>query len=617
MLNLPQKFQSDIQGKDTHLVPLINIDDRIYLSTNKISLDNVYSPLVKTLGSLNESIDVTNKNFKISSVTLSFYNYEYNDNYLSHQLFAPSVMNKKLTIYLKSQSADSIDDCLLVYSGYIKDIKENADLVNIEIEDKTEDTLHKDLPIEFIKDDIDLPDKYKNKRVPMVYGFVDKAPCVYYNLYSSALENGSTKYSITPDSFAIGSITNPSVLDNDTYLTIRENAELFAEQSQGTLYEGGSSEQYYAFSNMILVDKYSEVNSATNEVQDSIGGTDTSPTGYNYVEVENTSDVVFSGGSYNLYYQLNDGTGFQKKTIPIKMYKDIEGNNPSTDLSDEPYLDVKDFSDVPEIFANPEYWLWGSNTVIDLDNYNNIYGESLINFEAKDFCSENSVLKALTKNDDTEKEIKSRLNLEWSLEAGIDTIYSSGSLLPYLMFKWVDASATIWDISSDDAINDIYVKNGETSNRNTKNISNNLFSIGQREFFNGAWSLIDQNGAIKYLKVKNLKLKRTTILKDFIKYDIYANVSGRVDNIAGTYTGTAQLTSEERQNYYDGKGIETEISAYKPIKAPIKTPIKLPVKPVAVKPVAVKPVAVKPVGLKPVAGGISIEDIKIKKETKY
>ena len=44
MLNLPQKFQNDIQGKDTYLVPLINIDDRIYLSTNKISLDNNYMP---------------------------------------------------------------------------------------------------------------------------------------------------------------------------------------------------------------------------------------------------------------------------------------------------------------------------------------------------------------------------------------------------------------------------------------------------------------------------------------------------------------------------------------------------------------------------------------------
>tara|TARA_R110002012_G_scaffold286879_1_gene478785 strand:+ start:5108 stop:6916 length:1809 start_codon:yes stop_codon:yes gene_type:complete len=602
MLELPQKFQNDIQGKDTHLIPLINIDDRIYLSTNKISLDNNYIPLVKDLGSVKESIDVAKKNFKISSVSLSFYNYEYNDSYLSHQLFTPSVMNKKMTIYLKSQSADSIDDCLLVYSGYIKDIKENADLVSIEIEDRTESTLHKDLPMEFVKDDIDLPDKYKNKRVPIVYGFVDKAPCVYYNLYGSALENGSTKYSITPDSFAIGSITNPSVLDNDIYLTIRENATLFASQSQDTLYASGVTEQYYIFYNMILVDKYSEVNSASNEVQTSIGNTDTSPTGYNYVEVENTSDVVFSGGSYNLYYQLNDGLSFEKKTIPIKMYKDIEGTTPSTDLADEPYLDVKDFSDVPEVFANPEYWFWGNNDVVDSVNYNNIYGESLINFEAKDFCSENSVLKTLTKNDNSEKEIKSLLSLEWGLEAEIDPIYTTGSILPNLRFKWVDASAGIWDIDSTDAINDIYSNSGETDNRTTKNISNNLFSIGQRQFYQESWNLIDQNGAMKYLKVKNLKLKRTAILKDFIKYDIYANVSGRVDNIAGTYTGTPQFTSEERQNYYEGRTRETGITAYKPIKAPIKAPIQ------QVKPTQIKPVIAKP---------LAITNLKIKKDSKY
>ena len=82
MLNLPQKFQNDIQGKDTYLVPLINIDDRIYLSTNKISLDNNYMPLVKDLGSISESIDVNKKNFTISSIRLSFYNYEYNDTVL-------------------------------------------------------------------------------------------------------------------------------------------------------------------------------------------------------------------------------------------------------------------------------------------------------------------------------------------------------------------------------------------------------------------------------------------------------------------------------------------------------------------------------------------------------
>ena len=102
---------------------------------------------------------------------------------------------------------------------------------------------------------------------------------------------------------------------------------------------------------------------------------------------------------------------------------------------------------------------------------------------------------------------------------------------------------------------------------------------------------------MKYLKVKNLKLKRTAILKDFIKYDIYANVSGRVDNIAGTYTGTPQFTSEERQNYYEGRTRETGITAYKPIKAPIKTPIQ-----------QVKPVIAKP---------LAITNLKIKKDSKY
>ena len=194
------------------------------------------------------------------------------------------------------------------------------------------------------------------------------------------------------------------------------------------------------------------------------------------------------------------------------------------------------------------------------------------------------------------------MSLEWGLEAEIDPIYTTGSILPNLRFKWVDASAGIWDIDSTDAINDIYSNSGETDNRTTKNISNNLFSIGQRQFYQESWNLIDQNGAMKYLKVKNLKLKRTAILKDFIKYDIYANVSGRVDNIAGTYTGTPQFTSEERQNYYEGRTRETGITAYKPIKAPIKAPIQ------QVKPKQVKPVIAKP---------LAITNLKIKKDSKY
>ena len=47
MINLPEKFQRDIQSKSTFLVPLIVIDDRIFLSTSKVTLDGKnYDPLV-------------------------------------------------------------------------------------------------------------------------------------------------------------------------------------------------------------------------------------------------------------------------------------------------------------------------------------------------------------------------------------------------------------------------------------------------------------------------------------------------------------------------------------------------------------------------------------------
>ena len=98
MLEIPQKFQNDIEGRDYNLTPLIIIDERIYLSTMKVELENIYSPLVKKIGSINQSIDLKNKNFKISNLNISLYNAEYNDSIISDQLFNPSAINKKVEV---------------------------------------------------------------------------------------------------------------------------------------------------------------------------------------------------------------------------------------------------------------------------------------------------------------------------------------------------------------------------------------------------------------------------------------------------------------------------------------------------------------------------------------
>ena len=191
-------------------------------------------------------------------------------------------------------------------------------------------------------------------------------------------------------------------------------------------------------------------------------------------------------------------------------------------------------------------------------------------------------LKELDIDGEESKELKQIVTLEFDLETIAELhgniVGANAISYPRLFFKWTDNTSEIWDIDDSDQINDIFVKSGVTDNLYTKNITNNIFTIGCREFVNGEFVFRNQNGTLQYLKLNELKINRVAILKDFIKYEIYADVNGRVDDVAGTYTGTAQLTSEERQNYYDGKVRDVGITAYKPEKTGDKLAVKQPVK---------------------------------------
>lgn len=542
MLELPQKFENDIQGNTTNLIPLVVIDNRLFLSTNECSLDNHYLPLLSSLGSIRESIDISDKNFQTSNVNLEFYNYEYLDMTLSHKLFSPSVMNKPITIYLKSQSAETLDDCLMIYTGFIRDIQENSKMVSIEVEDKTQDILDIDLPQEFVRDDIGLPEKYNNKRVPLVYGYVDKAPCVFYNIITSE-QSGGYKFSITPDNFFLNQIIRPYVFVDDVYMEIKQNANLFSIFSQGTLYSNVDAEQYIILDNRIIIDKTTTSDNYANSPSEIIPSMQSSPIGHNFVEIIHNAEVVFAGGTHNLYHQ-KDGEAYVKNSIPIKMFSDIESQIPTDVLNNPAYLDVKDFSDIPDDFSLSEFWFWGSGTSgNNFPDYINIYGENIINFEAKEFCSESNILKELAVTDTTNKDIRGQVNLEWSMESKITDFNLPYNNLPYLMFQWKDISATLWNINSSDKQNDIYRNNGTTQNKTSSNISNNIFSIGQRQLYDGDWTLVAQNGAMEYLKVNNLNLIRQAILNNFTSYSVFAELNGRVDrlqNSVGFYTGEQQ-----------------------------------------------------------------------------
>ena len=182
MIDLSQypKYQKDIQGKHTNIYPIVRIDETLHISTVKESIDGVqYFDYGLSVANIKESIDITTRNFKISNVTFSLNNYSDNENRLSDTIY--NYINKKVEIFYKSQSCEVLNDCLPVYKGLLKDAKYNDKTITITLEDLTEQTLHKDVPIANLGYSENVfSDKYKNKYIPITYGKVEKAPAVLY-----------------------------------------------------------------------------------------------------------------------------------------------------------------------------------------------------------------------------------------------------------------------------------------------------------------------------------------------------------------------------------------------------------------------------------------------------
>tara|TARA_Y100000310_G_scaffold343935_1_gene454034 strand:- start:1607 stop:5842 length:4236 start_codon:yes stop_codon:yes gene_type:complete len=243
-IKLPANFESNIQGKDTNLVPVVVIGNwlnngqidiyletpndgkAIYLSTNSIHMNvfeeffvnppapptfdisnRHFKPLLLNIPSLKESINIEKRNYKISSVNLDISNFPYNGKRFSDLLESTSLINTECRIYWVSPSVEIIvptdlkdlylynestvwvDDsgypmfdlneiALEVYFGTIRRYDHDDEKVRLVVEDRSQATLHKDLPSENLGTTDDVPDKYKNKPIPMVYGHVDRSPCV-------------------------------------------------------------------------------------------------------------------------------------------------------------------------------------------------------------------------------------------------------------------------------------------------------------------------------------------------------------------------------------------------------------------------------------------------------
>ena len=205
-LNLPANFENDIAGRDTALVPVVIIgnydhdtgvlsSDHHDLCTGIVDITNYPNilPILLNIPSLKESIDIEKRNYKISSINIDISNFPYNGKRFSELVADKSLINTEVRVYWKSPSTTHIafadggtdpdlipDDSLFqVYFGTVRRYEMTDEKIKITVEDRSQATLHKDLPLSehYLTGDT-VPDKYKNKPKPMVYGHVDRSPGV-------------------------------------------------------------------------------------------------------------------------------------------------------------------------------------------------------------------------------------------------------------------------------------------------------------------------------------------------------------------------------------------------------------------------------------------------------
>ena len=284
-------FIDDIQSRDTALYPIVEIgvqDNKvadttsIRISTKPVTLYQesgeptfnqnwFYSPLLLSSPSIKESIDLENRKYKISNVSLKISNIEYNgervsDNpvlkinaYVNIYWISPSIEK-----YLGANTDTGRNYGYLAYFGVIRAITHDEKTCNITLEDTSQSTLHRDVPVELLPTTESVPEKYRGKPVPMVYGEVNKSPCV---VRSSSIDDdtGQGVVTISSDNLLIEGTTadNPLIIFKDLYWEVFPDAP-YAGVGSLTGEEYKVAHQYIRDGNNFLIqgilNTYSDLN---------------------------------------------------------------------------------------------------------------------------------------------------------------------------------------------------------------------------------------------------------------------------------------------------------------------------------------------------------------------
>tara|TARA_R100000781_G_scaffold90102_1_gene55581 strand:+ start:6022 stop:10410 length:4389 start_codon:yes stop_codon:yes gene_type:complete len=199
MIPIPEKFKQGFSHKISGVFPVVVISvydngvGKVIRLSQKKGLfggsEGVFEDRDLKVSSIRERVDVQNRKFQVNQVDISVSNYMIKGERFTEKFEGNTFTNSSVDIYYANDNCRNLEDCLLIYKGFVKNYKADEKRATFTVEDHSQYTLEdKTIPrhstVDSSQESIDTS---KYVYFPMVYGRNEKSPMIFSRPYNESL----------------------------------------------------------------------------------------------------------------------------------------------------------------------------------------------------------------------------------------------------------------------------------------------------------------------------------------------------------------------------------------------------------------------------------------------
>ena len=274
MLNIPNRFKSAQSSNVGFAYPLVIIkvaedsSEWIYLSQSKGTFaGNMYEDFNLKVGSVSESVDISSRKFSISNVKISLSNYYIKKERFTDKFAGITFSGLEVSIYYANKNCESLNDCVEVFKGYIRNYSANDQQVSFNVEDYSQyimqdKTFPKRKTINLDKETVEFS---KNVPYPLVYGLNEKSKFLFTRPDRASVESRIYADATYDDSIDILGFTNIDkplkVFRDDMYMDVYQTfqsvpSDLIVSGYRYSHYNGKPQYEYNQGNDTIIITKH-------------------------------------------------------------------------------------------------------------------------------------------------------------------------------------------------------------------------------------------------------------------------------------------------------------------------------------------------------------------------